>query len=199
VRIMAIVAVLSGYLIGSVPFAFLLARHRRQVDIRKVGSGNVGAANVLRVTGAAVAGAVVALDVVKGAAAVLLAARLGAGETATAVSGVAAIVGHVYPVWLGFAGGKGVATACGVFAVQAPLATGAAALIWLATVWLTRYVSLGSIVAISLFAPLAYATEGSRAVILSAIAGATIIVPRHRSNVSRLMSGTERKLGDRAP
>src|SRR3954451_24393885 len=114
------ISVLLGYLAGSVPFAFLLAR-RRGVDVRRVGSGSVGAANVMRTTGTGRAVAVVALDVAKGAAAVGLAHLTSSGVALVAATGAAAIVGHIYPVWLRFHGGKGVAVAAGVFTVLAPL------------------------------------------------------------------------------
>ena len=121
-----VIAILLGYLAGSVPFAFLLAR-RRGVDVRVAGSGNVGAANVMRTTGTGRAVAVMALDVAKGAAAVALAHMSSGGAPLAAVTGAAAVVGHIYPVWLRFHGGKGVAVAAGVFSVLAPIATGVAA------------------------------------------------------------------------
>src|SRR5262245_34922787 len=114
-------AVLVGYLIGSVPFAHLLAR-RRGIDLRLVGSGNVGASNVLRTSGVRPAVLAMCLDAVKGAVAVLLAERMAIGLSAPVAAGVASIMGHAYPVWLRFRGGKGVATAAGVFAVVAPAA-----------------------------------------------------------------------------
>src|SRR5688500_16550986 len=117
----AALAVTVGYLLGSVPFAFLLAR-RRGVELRRAGSGKTGAANVLRTTGAAYAVGAVCLDAIKGAVAVLIAQRL-TGELAVSVAaGLAAIIGHIYPLWLGFHGGKGVATAAGAFAVLSPIA-----------------------------------------------------------------------------
>src|SRR5687767_113449 len=138
--------IVLGYLTGSVPFAFLLAR-RVGIDVRVAGSGNVGAANVLRTTGAWRGAAVMALDVAKGAAAVLLASVTNAGVTLTAIAAAAAVVGHIYPVWLRFHGGKGVAVAAGVFAILTPLATAVAAGLFLVIVSITRYVSLGSIAA----------------------------------------------------
>src|SRR5689334_6458478 len=138
--------ILAGYLAGSVPFAFLLAR-RAGIDVRFAGSGNVGATNVMRTTGTRRAIAVMALDVAKGALAVALAWRIHAGVTLTALAAAAAVVGHIYPVWLRFHGGKGVAVAAGVFGVLAPIATAVAAGLFLVIAWLTRYVSLGSIAA----------------------------------------------------
>ncbi len=110
---MAIIIV--AYLIGSIPFALLLARRWGAADLRRVGSGNLGAANVMRASGVTAGVLVAALDMAKGAASVWLAARVSAGAALPAAAGLAAIVGHIYPVWLRFRGGKGVATACGVF------------------------------------------------------------------------------------
>src|SRR5712691_3889755 len=115
-----LIAMLMGYLLGSIPFAYLLARFHRGIDLRLTGSGNVGAANVLRSTTKKIGVSAMVLDVVKGAAAVLAARQIEPGSTAPAVAGIAAVLGHIYPVWLGFRGGKGVATTCGVFAVLAP-------------------------------------------------------------------------------
>ena len=121
---MGIWSILAGYLAGSVPFAFLLAR-RAGIDVRRAGSGNVGAANVLRTTGVWRGVIVMALDVAKGAAAVALAYLTSGGSGVAALSGTAAVVGHIYPVWLRFHGGKGVAVAAGVFAILTPIATAA--------------------------------------------------------------------------
>src|SRR5438034_9672542 len=138
--------ILFGYAVGSVPFAYLLAR-RAGIDVRVAGSGNVGAANVLRTTGMPLGLAVMMLDIGKGAATVL-AAYAGTGSSnSVAAAGAAAIVGHIYPVWLRFHGGKGVAVAAGVFGVLAPLGTVVAAVVFFATAGLTRLVSLGSVLA----------------------------------------------------
>src|SRR5262245_34617089 len=139
-------SIVLGYAFGSVPFAFLLAR-RVGIDVRVAGSGNVGAANVLRTTGMPLGVIVMALDILKGAATVLLASAIEAPPAAIAAAGAAAVVGHIYPVWLRFHGGKGVAVAAGVFAVLAPIATIAAASVFLLVVWLSRVISLGSVVA----------------------------------------------------
>ena len=134
---------LAAYLIGSVPFALLLARRWGADDLRRIGSGNVGAANALRASGISAGVLVAVLDIAKGAASVALAMRLSGDERLPAAAGCAAIVGHIYPIWLRFKGGKGVATACGVFSVLTPLAVPPALLIFLATAWATRYISLG--------------------------------------------------------
>jgi glycerol-3-phosphate acyltransferase PlsY len=186
--------VLIGYLAGSVPFAFLLARPAG-VDVRVAGSGNVGAANVLRTAGVGRAVLVMALDIGKGALAVLVAYLSNAGNTMAAAAGAAAVVGHIYPVWLRFHGGKGVAVAAGVFAVLTPVATALAIGLFFVIVRFTRYISLGSIAATIALPPAAWMTGASTAVIVTAGATAGLIVFRHRANIRRLCAGTERRLG----
>jgi acyl phosphate:glycerol-3-phosphate acyltransferase len=132
-------ALLLAYLVGSVPFALLLARRWGAGDLHDVGSGNIGAANVFRVSGPRAGVLVAVLDIAKGAASVLLAERFVGGNGA-AVAAVAAVVGHVYPVWLRFRGGKGVATACGAFVILTPIAMAVAAGIFVAVIWITRFV-----------------------------------------------------------
>ena len=187
-------AVIFGYLAGSVPFAYLLAR-RAGIDVRAVGSRNVGAANVMRSTGTGRAVAVMALDVAKGAAAVAIANLTSSGAALPAVTGAAAVVGHIYPVWLRFHGGKGVAVAAGVFAVLTPVATAVAAALFLLTVWVTRYISLGSIAATALLPPIAWLAGAPLAVVGAAVGSAALILFRHRTNLRRLRAGTERRLG----
>jgi len=189
--------VLLGYFAGSVPFAFLLGR-RAGIDVRLAGSGNVGAANVLRTTGAWRAVAVMALDVAKGAAAVLIVHVAAGGASAPALAGAAAVVGHIYPVWLRFHGGKGVAVAAGVFSMLSPLATAVAASLFLAVVWATRYVSLASIAATLALPPIAWWAGAPPAVIGAAAGTGSLILFRHRANLRRLRLGTERRVGARA-
>ena len=190
--------VLAAYLVGTIPFALLLGRWFGGIDVRHIGSGNVGAANVARSGGIALALAVTALDAGKGAAAVWFAGWLAPGPVAPAVAGVAAIVGHVRPVWLRFRGGKGVATTGGVFAVLAPMAVAAATVVFVATVWITRYVSLGSLLAAVALPPLVYLVGAPTASVVAAVAVSAIVIGRHRMNLSRLLAGTERRLGQRA-
>ena len=188
--------ILLGYLTGSVPFAFLLAR-RAGIDVRVAGSGNVGAANVLRTSGTPLGLTVMILDISKGAATVL-AAYAGAGSAnSAAVAGAAAIVGHIYPVWLRFHGGKGVAVAAGVFGVLAPLATLLAAAVFLATAGFTRVVSLGSVVATVTLPSAAWLTGAPTPVLIAAIGTGTLILFRHRANLRRIADGTERRMGER--
>ena len=194
---MALILVMA-YCIGSVPFALLLARRWSGDDLRRVGSGNVGAANVLRASGVRAGVVVALLDIAKGAASVLLAMRLSNDAAAPAAAGFAAIVGHIYPVWIRFKGGKGVATACGVFSVLTPLAAIPAFVIFIATAWATRYVSLGSVLATVALPSIAYAVGYSTATLMAACAAALLILFRHRGNLMRLRAGTERRLGARA-
>jgi glycerol-3-phosphate acyltransferase PlsY len=195
---LAMAVIFLAYLIGSIPFALILARRWGAADLRRIGSGNLGAANVMRASGVTAGVLVAALDVAKGAASVWLAARLSAGPALPAAAGLAAIVGHVYPIWLRFHGGKGVATACGVFTVLTPLAIAPALAIFTIVVWLTKYISLGSVVASIALPPIAYALGSPAPAVLAALAASIIIVFRHRSNVLRLRTGTERRLGARA-
>jgi glycerol-3-phosphate acyltransferase PlsY len=189
--------ILLGYGVGSLPLGYLVARRYKGIDLRRVGSGNVGATNIYRVAGLTLALIVVVVDVAKGAASVLLASRVVPDSAAPVAAGVAAVVGHVYPVWLRFHGGKGVATACGVFGVLAPMATAIAAIVFIAIVWLTRYVSLGSVVATAALPTLAWMTTSSIPVATGGIAAALLIIQRHHGNLARLREGTERRLGDR--
>ena len=184
-------AILVGYAVGSLPIGYLVAQRAGGIDLRLVGSGNVGATNVYRSTNLAAAIAVMIADMGKGAAAVLLA---GGGASAVA-AGVAAVIGHVYPVWLRFRGGKGVATASGVFAVLAPLPTIAAAVAFAITVARWRFVSLGSIVATILLPIVEWIMPGRRAVDIGATIVAALILFRHRGNMARLLSRTERVIG----
>ena len=186
-------SILLGYAMGSVPFAFLLAR-RAGIDVRVAGSGNVGAANVLRTTGLPLGVTVMILDIGKGAASVLT-AYAAAGTVSAAAAGAAAIVGHIYPVWLRFHGGKGVAVAAGVFAVLAPAATIVASAVFFATVGLSRLISLGSMAATVTLPSAAWLTGAPPAVVSAAFGSAALILFRHRANMRRILGGTERRFG----
>ncbi len=191
-----VLAVAVGYLVGSVPFAFLLSR-RRGIDLRQVGSGNIGATNVLRTSGVTMAVLAMCLDAIKGSAAVFLAQRVSAGPVTPVAAGLASVVGHIYPVWLRFRGGKGVATAAGVFGVLTPAALGIASGVFVIAVWMTRYISVGSVAAAITLAVVAAASEGQAIVAFGAAIAAAIILSRHRSNFARLLDGTERRVGQR--
>ncbi len=191
---METVAVVFGYLLGSIPFALLLTR-RQGIELRNVGSRNPGAANVLRAAGVGPAVAVMVLDAAKGTAAVA-AARVMSDDVAVVTSaGLAAIVGHIYPVWCGFRGGKGVAASAGVFALLAPLATAIAALVFVGTIAATRFVSAGSIAGALALVVAAAAGNLPNPVVAGTLLAAAVVLVRHRDNVSRLMAGTERRIG----
>jgi len=190
----AVVPLLIGYGIGSLPVGYLVASRLKGVDLRRVGSGNVGAANAYRTAGLVLALLVICVDVAKGATSVLFASRLGHGTVEPVAAGVAAIIGHIYPVWLRFHGGKGVATACGAFWMLAPLATALSGLLFVATVWISRYVSLGSVIATAALPPLAWITARPIEVLAGATVAATVVIVRHRSNLARLHTGTEMRL-----
>jgi len=192
--------VLAGYLIGAIPFGYLIARGRG-VDIFAHGSGNIGATNVGRVLGRRFGLLVFGLDFAKGAAAVGLALVLGQGGWAEVGAGLAALLGHMFPVYLGFRGGKGVATGAGVVAVLLPLPTLAALAAWVVTAVAFRYVSLASIVAALVlcvaYLALTWPPELSEPRTLFCLLAATLVVVRHRSNLMRLLQGRENQLEDR--
>lgn len=192
-----VAVVVLAYLIGSIPFALLVAR-RTGADLRRVGSGNLGAANVMRASGVRTGLLVATLDMAKGAVGVLIARQLAPEAPTPAIAGLAAVVGHVYPVWLRFRGGKGVATACGVFSMLTPAAMPLAVAVFITTVWATRYISAGSVLATMVLPPIAYALGSPLPTVAAAAATAALIIFRHRSNLSRLREGTERRLGARA-
>jgi glycerol-3-phosphate acyltransferase PlsY len=197
--------VAGAYLLGSISFSLLVVWCLERVDLRTLGSGNPGATNVLRTSGRWPALAVLLLDIGKGIVPVEAARRLGAPGEVQAGAALAAIVGHAFPVWFGFRGGKGVATGFGAFVALFPLAGAAALVLWTALVFATRYVSVGSIVAALAVAPLAWlfsragwAVAAEPAPLACAAAGALLVVARHASNVRRLRAGSERRLGERA-
>jgi glycerol-3-phosphate acyltransferase PlsY len=191
---MGILAIAIGYVLGSIPFAFLLTRSRG-IDLRAAGSRNVGAANVLRTAGVTVAVAVLLLDAAKGAAAVLIARAMSADIVVATAAGMAAITGHIYPPWLGFRGGKGVAAAAGAFGVLAPIATAIAAAVFVAAVFITRFISAGSIAGAVALPIAAAAGNVAGPVVAGALVSAILVIHRHRDNVSRLIAGTERRIG----
>lgn len=196
----AVLAVAIAYLLGSISFGFLIARYARRTDIRRAGSGNPGATNVLRTLGWKAAAPVLLLDILKGTLAVLFARWIGTGPLVQSVAALAAVAGHDWPVWLRFKGGRGVATSVGALAVFAPVPTGIAAAVFAATVGLTRYVSLGSLLGaasvpltliipvIGGLTPLPYLGFATAAVAL--------IFWQHRPNIRRLREGREHRLGD---
>ena len=186
-----VIAAVLGYLLGSIPFGLLLTRLAGLGDIRQIGSGNIGATNVLRTGNKALAGLTLALDLAKGLAAVLIGADWG-GDAALAAGG-AVILGHMFPVWLGFRGGKAVATALGVLlAIAWPVAIAAAAL-WLATAIFFRYSSLAALVgAVAAVLLAAVIVDPARTLLIAGIA--LLVIVRHHENIRRLLAGTESRI-----
>ncbi|HXL23722.1 MAG TPA: glycerol-3-phosphate 1-O-acyltransferase PlsY [Candidatus Dormibacteraeota bacterium] len=190
----------AAYLLGSIPFGVVLTKMLGRGDVRKSGSGNIGAANVVRVAGPAAGILTLVLDAAKGAAAVLLAERYtNSSATWMTLAGLAALVGHCFPVWLRFKGGKGVATALGVFMALSPLAALAALTLFVLVVAYWRYVSLGSIFAAAAMPMLIYflwAPHHAPPLIVTAgtFAASALIVWKHDANIQRLVQGHEPKL-----
>jgi len=195
---------LGAYLLGSIPWSYLVVLLLRRQDIRTVGSGNVGATNVLRAAGRLPAALALLLDVGKGAAAVALARALEPSKALAGLAALAVIAGHVFPVFLGWRGGKGVATTAGAFGALAPLPTLLSAALFVLVVLWRRYVSLGSIVGVGLFPLFLYLCglwgftgEPSPQLVAAAVAAAALVVGRHASNLRRLRAGSEPRLGER--
>lgn len=191
--------VMASYLTGAIPTAYLAGRWTRGIDLRQHGSGNLGATNTFRVLGARIAAPVMILDMAKGFVPAALFARLdGSGAAYWALAyGAAAIVGHVFPVYMRFRGGKGVATAAGVFLAIAPAAVLPAVVVWLVLLALSRMVSLASIgAAVTLMAGMLIAEERP-AVRWLGIAVALFVIIAHRSNIGRIIRGTEHRFGAR--
>lgn len=185
------------YLLGAVPFGFLAGRFLAGVDIRAVGSGNIGATNVLRTLGPVPAVLVLVLDSAKGWLAVSGAHWLGFAEWGTAGAALAAVAGHNWPVFLNFRGGRGIATALGVIIALAPSVAGILVLVFISVVVLTRYVSLGSILAAALLPVLLIFGRWPLPYIIAALVLAGWAVWRHRPNIARLLAGTEHRFGQR--
>jgi glycerol-3-phosphate acyltransferase PlsY len=186
------IALAFGYLLGSIPFGLLITRAAGLGDVRKIGSGNIGATNVLRTGNRKLAALTLLLDALKGTAAVLIAGHFG-GDYAIA-AGFGAFIGHLYPVWLGFKGGKGVATYLGVLIGMAWIGALVFAVVWLAVAFATRYSSLAALVA-AVAVPVALYLLG-----LPAAAGlfavmSVIVFVKHRANIGRLMAGEESRIG----
>jgi glycerol-3-phosphate acyltransferase PlsY len=186
-----IVLVIS-YFLGSIPFGFLLVKFSQGKDIRSIGSGNIGATNVFR-KNRATGILTLLLDAGKGALAVAVAGWLGVSPTWMAVAAVAAIIGHIFPVWLRFKGGKGVATGCGAFLVLSPIAVLSTLVLFVLVAVTTRYVSAASIIATAMYPVWAYIYGETTPVLIWAAIGALLIVAKHHQNIRRLFAGTESK------
>jgi glycerol-3-phosphate acyltransferase PlsY len=195
---LTLLAVVAAYLVGAIPVGVLVARARGGVDIRRHGSGNIGATNVLRTLGPLAGAFTLVGDIVKGYGAVVLARAIDPSGVGAAAAAVAAIVGNCWPVYLGFKGGKGVATGFGAFLALAPLATAPAALVWVIVTASFRFVSLASILACVELPIGVFLLGYPPAAVGAAVAAGAIIVLRHRPNIERLFGGTEPRLGEHA-
>lgn len=187
-------AAILGYLLGSIPFGLILTRMAGLGDVRKIGSGNIGATNVLRTGNKKLAAATLLLDALKGTAAAAIASRW--GIEAGIAAGFAAFIGHLYPVWLGFKGGKGIATYIGVLLGLAPIMVLLFAAIWLAMAKITRYSSLSALVA-TLIVPVVLLATGYGKIGLLFVVMSVITWIKHRANIQRLLAGTESRIGQK--
>jgi glycerol-3-phosphate acyltransferase PlsY len=185
-----VAAGVGGYLLGSLPTGVLLAR-RAGVDLRREGSGNVGATNVARTVGLGLGLLTLGLDAAKGAAPALAARGFGLGADGMALVGLTAVLGHIFPLFTRFRGGKGVATAAGAFAVMAPVALLGSVVLFAVVAGLTRIVSIASLAAATALPILAFLTGSPRATCGAALLAAVTIAATHRDNLRRLASGTE--------
>lgn len=192
-----ILAILGSYLIGSVPFGYLLARFWKGIDIRQYGSGNIGATNVWRTLGKGPGMVVLCLDLLKGVTAVLLAKQLENTDLTIMAGALAVMSGHSWPLWLRFKGGKIIATGAGAVLAIAPIPLLLAFLVWVTTVGLTRYVSLGSILAAVSLPIWMKAFNYNTNYLIFALLAASFAVFKHRSNIKRLLAGTEFKIGQK--
>lgn len=195
---MSVLAIVAAYVVGAVPIGWLVARAVGVGDIRRHGSGNIGATNVLRTVGRLPAAVTLLGDVGKGYAAVALGGWLAPQPEAVAAAAVAAVAGNCWSIFLGFRGGKGVATGLGALLRLAPWATVAAIPVFLAVTATTRFVSLGSVMAAVCVPAGALVLGYGVAAVGGAAAVAAIVVARHHENIGRLLAGTERRLGERA-
>lgn len=189
-----VAAAVVGYLLGSIPFGLLLTRFTGAGDLRRIGSGSIGATNVLRTGRKDLAAATLVLDLGKGVVAVLIARWL-AGDIAALLGGLAAVVGHMFPVWLRFRGGKGVATAFGALLAIMPLVAVIGFAIWLAVALTVRISSASALVATVAVPVLAWLLGERHAAIATVVVIAVLIVIRHRANIARLIAGTEPRIG----
>ena len=183
---------LLGYLFGSIPFGLLLTRLAGKGDVRDVGSGSIGATNVLRAGGKGLAAATLLLDCLKATAAILLAGRLWPGSESFAATG--ALIGHLYPAWLRFRGGKGVATLLGILIALLPMAAAVYAIVWLGLLLTIRISSVAGIAA-AISAPITAAILGADSLFPMLLGFALLVIWKHRTNIFRLRAGTEPRIG----
>jgi glycerol-3-phosphate acyltransferase PlsY len=196
-NIVAHIIIILAYLIGSIPFGLILSKLFGKTDIRKSGSGNIGATNVYRVMGKTLGALTLVLDILKGALFVILAEGFTHSKIWAGLAGLAAFLGHLYPVYLKFKGGKGVATAMGIFLFFAPYALFVDIAVFLLVVYQTRYVSLGSIISAAILPFLLLVFGYSKVYATLAVIMGGLIVLRHRENIQRLRQGRENKIGEK--
>lgn len=193
----AAAALAIGYLLGSIPFGIILTRIAGGTDLRSIGSGNIGATNVLRTGNKKLAAMTLAGDMLKGTVAVILCYHLLGGKSAAVLAGIGAFIGHIFPVWLKFKGGKGVATYLGVLiGLKFSIAVVFAA-IWLSTAYLSRYSSLSALLASLLTPLLLWFWAGEKQMALAMALLTLLLFIMHRTNIARLLSGTEGKIGQK--
>ncbi|MFB8341825.1 glycerol-3-phosphate 1-O-acyltransferase PlsY [Brucella cytisi] len=185
-------ALVFGYFLGSIPFGLILTRLAGLGDVRSIGSGNIGATNVLRTGNKKLAAATLIFDMLKGTVAVLVASRY--GPDAAIGAGFGAFIGHLFPVWIGFKGGKGVATYLGVLIGLAWPGALVFAAVWIVTALLTRYSSLAALIA-SIVVPIALYSRGYPAIAVLFAIMTVIVIFKHKANITRLLNGTESKIG----
>ncbi|MBQ0707466.1 MULTISPECIES: glycerol-3-phosphate 1-O-acyltransferase PlsY [unclassified Ochrobactrum] len=185
-------ALIFGYFLGSIPFGLILTRLAGLGDVRSIGSGNIGATNVLRTGNKKLAAATLILDALKGTVAVLIASRY--GLEAAIGAGFGAFIGHLFPVWIGFKGGKGVATYLGILIGLAWPGALVFAAVWIITALLTRYSSLAALIA-SIIVPMALYFQGNSAIAVLFAIMTVIVIFKHKANITRLLNGTESKIG----
>ena len=192
-----VIPIIVSYLLGSIPVGYLIVNAKTGGDIRKTGSGGTGATNVSRRAGKGAGILTLVFDALKGSAAVIIATIM-LRDTNDAlwwigIAGIVAILGHIFPVWLGFRGGKGVATGVGVFLVLTPVAVLLSGLLFLIVVVFTRYVSLGSMIGALSVPALAWLLNYGTPLVFTTLFGAALIIYAHRQNIQRLLTGTENK------
>ena len=188
-----LLALAIGYLLGSIPFGLLLTRLAGKGDVREIGSGNIGATNVLRTGSKGLAAATLVLDCLKATAAILIVRRL-FGDGADPFAAAGALVGHLYPLWLKFTGGKGVATLLGILIAVLPMAAIVYAVVWVGLLLLVRISSVAGIAA-AVSAPVSAAVTGERSLFPMLLGFALLVVWKHRANLVRLQAGTEPRIG----
>ena len=189
-----VAAMLAAYLISAIPFGFLMFKLGGGGDIRRQGSGNIGATNVFRAGGKAVGIATLALDIGKGAFCVALARWVTGSTDWGAAAAFISVLGHCFPIYLGFKGGKGIATGCGAYGVLAPVPMGITLVVFLSAMLLSRMVSVGSICAGIALPVLVLWMRPDRALLVSVAASAALVMLRHKSNIGRIASGGERRI-----